>query len=101
MPTLRHVSPGDPLKVEASTFNAFVDAAVFAREQRHKNKFAPRETAQSGIVLVQNRSGENVPQYGVLGIDEPLILPAQNGSEFLSRVMFKGVKPAAETHTGK
>ena len=102
MADLRKVKPGDPLKVPAATFNAFVDAAVdFQRRQRDQGGGDLRTRSDLGIVAIKNNTGADVGRFGVLGIDSPIFTPDDNLDSFSNRVALVGVTPTVATHTGR
>jgi hypothetical protein len=93
------ILPGMPLEMPARIYNALVDLAI---GQDFSGRGAPSKLiGQSGIFPVQNTSGFNVDRFGVLGLSEPLILPASNLPHFQERIGFKGVTPANPAHLGK
>lgn len=62
---LRKVRSGDPLRLPAA-YNAFVDAAVDLRRRQGRGEAVAgplMESAQRGIVLVRNDSGEEIEPY--------------------------------------
>jgi len=87
MSDLRKVMPGESLQIPASAYNAFVDAAA-----DHRNRMTGLErhpglsTAPGGIVMVRNTSGSDRARFDVMGIEGPVILPADNLVEFINRV---------------
>jgi hypothetical protein len=98
---MRKVKSGDPLRIRADDYNAFVDAA-----EAHKNRMTAPPSAQqlreSGdTVLVRNDSGQNIIRFGILGIDGPLVEPAANLERFKNRTVLKGVIPITADHSGK
>jgi hypothetical protein len=97
--TLRHVRPGQPLSIPAAAYNAFVDAAFAYRQTQVAINAGPVPLlpAEQTAVFVKNDSGGDVPRFGVLGLDAPLISPADNELEFAARVTFRGVLPSAST----
>ncbi|MBA3481726.1 MAG: hypothetical protein H0T51_07920 [Pirellulales bacterium] len=53
------------------------------------------------VCKIKNNSGVDVPRYGLLGVDAPLIDKTANEKYFLGPVLqFKGVKPKAQ-HAGR
>ena len=50
----------------------------------------PRDFNQSGIISVLNDSGYDVPQYGVVGLEGPIISDTTNLNEFLQNPAFTG-----------
>ena len=85
----KNVQAGDPLVIPARAYNAFVEVA--RAHQAGKTGMGgtalmePQPTA-AGVVLVRNDSGSDQSQFAVLGVDAPIILPADNESEFRRRV---------------
>ena len=82
---LRHVRPGEKLRIGAGAFNAFVDAARSGRRLAHN--IAPSRDVAGGpsrqtTLLVRNESDEDVPRFGCLAIGEPIIPPEENALEF-------------------
>lgn len=99
---LRKVKSGDLLRIPAGTYNAFVNAAEdFRARQRSQGREAQAGHVSSGIVLVRNNSGSDCDRFGVLGIDGPIINPADNEQAFKNRRALKGVTPAIASHFGK
>ncbi|ADV62997.1 hypothetical protein Isop_2423 [Isosphaera pallida ATCC 43644] len=97
----KKVQPGQRLEITAEAFNAFLDAARAAREHKQFGTEASQFFRQSGIVKVKNASGADRGRFAVLGLTEPIILPANNETEFKRQVTFEGVVPAKNEHKGK
>jgi hypothetical protein len=98
--TLTKVSPGQPLRLSADAFNAFVDAAA-AHQAGRLGQTSPggNTTAPSGgVILVRNDSGADRERFAVLGLDTPLILPGDNLAAFQERVAFRCVVPTVDAH---
>ncbi len=94
--TLKKVRPGDALVIPAATFNTFVDTANdFLRRQHLQGQAGTPEPRQSGIVLVKNNSGADRARFDVLGVDSPVISPADNLDAFVNQVALAGVTPGA------
>lgn len=92
------VTPGSPLKFPAEVYNRLVEVARgvdLDKSGRARDVFR-----QSGIIKIRNDSAEDVPQFGILGLKEPLILPDNGLDEFKRRVTLSGVTPTS-THLGK
>lgn len=101
MALLTKVKPGDPLKIPAETFNAFVEAARdFQERQRSAGRDSQRDFRQAGIVLVRNESGADRDRFEVLGIEGPIIKPGINLDAFKDRVALRGVVPRRR-HKGR
>ena len=99
---MRKVRSGEPLAIPAQAYNAFIDAATdFRNRTASTGRHATPSTRQADIVLVRNDSGAPQDQFAVLGIDTPVIDPADNESEFTSRVVLSCVTPAVDTHEGR
>jgi len=101
---LKTVSPGRPLAIPASTWNAFVEIARAHRAAKAGMsggaQVEPQPTA-AGIVLVRNDSGSGQSQFAVLGVDAPIILPADNEREFRRCVALSCVTPQTGVHDGR
>jgi len=99
---LRKVQAGQKLVIPAAAYNAFIDAAVdYRRRTAHIGQKAEPSQRQASIVLVRNDSGGDLNRLAVLGIDSPVIDPADNEDEFKNRVALVGVTPDENTHEGK
>ena len=99
---MHKVKSGDPLTIPSETFNTFVDAARDFRE-RQQSSIASRqpERERNGIVLLKNASGSDRNRFDILGIDSPVIEPAENLNEFQNRVALNGSIPSVTSHAGK
>ncbi len=100
--TLAKVSAGQPLRIPAETFNAFVDAAAAfqaSRTSRQAEGGAIIPTA--GIVTVRNDSGTDQDRFAILGISTPLILPTENAAAFQERVAVALVAPDEDAHADR
>lgn len=94
---LRKVHPGDRFQIPAGAYNAFVDAAKdYQRRQQSQTQSPPTWERNSAIISIRNESGTDVGQFGVLGIGEPIITPADNEGQFRARIAVKGVSPQPE-----
>lgn len=97
--TLRKVKSGDPLRIPAGAYNAFVDAAVDLRQRQHDETRDQQRLRRDGdVILVLNSTASTVNRFGVLGITDPIILPGD--ALEIERVAFTGVVPQEE-HAGK
>ncbi|MFB3893596.1 MAG: hypothetical protein ACE15C_16405 [Phycisphaerae bacterium] len=100
--TLAKVKPGDPLAIQAGTFNTFVDAANdFLRRQHGQAQSGTPVARQAGIILVKNGSGADRARFDVLGVDSPLFDPADDLDAFKNQVALVGVTPTEADHFGK
>jgi len=98
---LAKVSTGQPLKIPADAYNAFIDAAVTDRARRKLFGAAPGPVVPYGdTAIVLNASETDIGRFGILGLGDALIRPAINANEFASKPAFIGLTPAA-THRGK
>lgn len=90
---LRKVRSGDPLRIPAGAYNAFIDAAHFARRiDADAQVESARDRTGEHLVLVRNESGDDLPRFGVLGINGPIIEPGSGGNtnEFKRRAAIIG-----------
>jgi len=60
------VRPGDPLKVKASDYNSFLDAADFVRKRIHDVRMHPAGAPAQGSVKILNACGETIPRFGIV-----------------------------------
>jgi hypothetical protein len=97
----KKVQAGQRIAITAEAYNAFIDAAQAVREHKQFGTEASQFFRQSGIVKVKNASGADQARFAVLGLSEPIILPAANAAEFKRQVTFEGVVPAKDEHEGK
>jgi len=89
----RKVRSGQPLRIPAAAYNAFVDAAVdLRRRERNSNAGPALEPAQRGIVLVRNDSDDDIDPYHALSITGVLVQPDNEDQErtFHSRTPLTG-----------
>jgi hypothetical protein len=100
---LRKLNPGETLPVlPRDTFNTIIDSRDVIG--RHKNNLKSRvpllQNTGGIVVLVKNDSGSDVDRFGVLGIEEPIILPDENENEFAMRVALRCVEPSEGESSG-
>ena len=99
---MQKVQSGQPLRIPAETFNAFLDAAQDFRNRQQARSRDPQPTfRQSGIVKVKNASGEDRGRFDILGIDRPIFTPTDNLDTFQNDVLLVGVVPDQEKHPGR
>jgi len=98
---LSKVTAGDPFRMSADTFNAFVDAA-----QAHRDRQTSQEGevqaygARSGMVTVRNISGINQDRFAVMGIAGFITSPTVNLLAFQNRPAFDVIVPVYG-HSGR
>ncbi|MCS7168059.1 MAG: hypothetical protein RMI91_12015 [Gemmatales bacterium] len=90
---LRKVQPGQRLEITAEAYNAFLDAALAIRQHKRFGTEASPFFRQSGIIKVKNASGADQGRFAILGLDYPIIRPADHLDEFKRQVTFKGLSP--------
>jgi hypothetical protein len=94
--SLRKLAPGEKLPaIPRDSFNTIIDAKTLQSERKFGAQTPQFIPAGNTIVLVRNDSGSDVPRFGPLGIDEPIILPAENENRFAMEVALKCVTPSA------
>jgi len=99
--TLKHVQRGDPLRIGAGDWNKIVDAtrAFFERQAlTGGNAPATAGVRQASVVLVKNNSDADQERFAVLGIDGPVISPADHEDEFKRQVALSCVVPTEADH---
>ena len=99
---LRKVRSGNPLRLPAGAYNAFVDAAVDLRRRQGRGEAVAGplvESAQRGIVLVRNDSDDDIEPYHALAITGVLVEPGEDDQErtFQSRTPLTGDIATEET----
>jgi hypothetical protein len=95
------VQAGERIGISASTWNAMLEAAK-AHEQRKFNVTSESDPLlrQADICKVLSEAATDLPRFAVVGIEGPLISPADNLVEFQSRAAFRVGVPT-ESSRGK
>jgi len=91
--SLKKVHTGQPLKIPAATFNAFINAAK-AHQQQQQIGQAGQASSRGHLVLVRNNSAATVDRFGVLAITGTVFAPTND--EFMNRIIFEGNTPSAD-----
>ncbi len=93
----RKVSRGDPVRLDADFVNALSDMLQWFRAGggRKAGASGPQAAGREDSirVLVQNTTGQNVQQFGILGVDAPIILPCKSYPTFAERRALVGIAP--------
>ena len=97
----RRVQPGQPLEISADAWNAVVDAARDFRRRPAQGGDADVPALAPGECYVENKSGQNLDQFAVLGISDAMLNPNTNAEGFAERSAVTGVKPTADHEDGK
>ncbi len=107
MDNLKKVAAGAPLKVSASTWNAFVDAARAYRDLAASRR-VQRSThdTKPGIIWVRNDTGAPIAQmFAVLGLDglafDAKHLVLDEVGKPIPTLVLKGVNPDKTKHRGR
>lgn len=98
---LNKVTPGQPLKIPATAYNAFVDAALAHRAVRSGNRAGSSSADTTGIIYVKNTSGSDLGRFSVVGLGDAVLDPATNLENFKNSLMLEGTTPSYGTHEGK
>jgi len=102
MPDLKHVQRGQPLRIPALAYNAFVDATRAHQQHQTELATAGRPRARhSELVLVRNDTVTDVDRFAVLGINGVVFDPSTALETFQQRMALAGVTPADPTHRGR
>jgi hypothetical protein len=98
---LKYVQAGQPLTLPAEAWNAFIDTTkrFRAQQQRQGNGETKPPPWPLTITLVENGTEDDLDQFAVLGINAPLIPPADDADTFAEKVRLAGVEPT-EDHVG-
>lgn len=95
------VKLGQPWRPDADAHMAFIEAWQYVEELKHSGGAGTgRGRSDRNICQVRNDSGGDVERFGVLGLDEPLILPEDNLPVFGRGPVWKGVTPTS-LHAGR
>ena len=82
---MQKVRSGESLSIPASTWNAFIDAANWVRnEQQNRKAQGVRSGAGVGIVFVRNGESELRERFTALVLTDISVTPETNEDEFLS-----------------
>lgn len=101
MPDAFHkVRTGEPLRIPAMAYNAFIDAARYVRQQE-QDQTGDRVGLNLRRIRIKNTTRDELPRFGVLAIDEPLIDPEDNLNGFRNTIAFSGVRPDKTQHLGR
>lgn len=80
----------------AHIYNAMIDVINAYKRGQLTNRGVWGDTVRtSGIIHVVNSAGVTVPRGSVLGLIDPMVLPATDADEFHDRVRFHCGKPTA------
>jgi hypothetical protein len=96
------VSSGQPLKIPAAAFNAFVEAANAHQSSQHAQSSDARSApAPGGMMSIRNDTGIPRDRFSVIGIDTPLISPADNPQVWQDHLVFRGSSAQTEVHKNR
>lgn len=106
MADLRKVRSGDDIDIKAETWNAFIDAAVFAKQSGAGSSGPKSASRQTSFVKVQNTSGVALARFAAVGVIGVVTEPsgtdetAQASVEFINNFCFTVNKPQ-DSHKGR
>ena len=99
---LKKVSAGQPIRVNAATWNAFIDAAQDYRQRTQNIGSASAASAwKPGVIFVRNDTGADRDQFAVVGLGSIVIGPSDNLREFKTHTVLSAVTPNINLHKGK
>ena len=101
MADLKRVAAGEVVTFSASTWNAFLDAAIAERRRQVLSTETADVFRQATIVRVKNESGADQLRHRVLGISGPLFTPSADLGAFEDEVILRAVAPVTPGHLGK
>lgn len=92
---MKKVTGGSPLRIPASAYNAFVDAAQAHIESQSRGGAGNIDflVDRNNPVPIRNDTDKNLLWGEILGIEEPLFLPELNEGEFQSKIQLIGILP--------
>ena len=91
----KKVNSGDALDINAKTYNAMVDAAVWVRQYGGGSGKGGkgRVPVSPAVTTIKNATGALVERFRAICVDEPITLPEQDVDGFKDRVITTGVTP--------
>jgi hypothetical protein len=100
--TIAKVSSGQPLKIPAAAFNAFVEAANAHQNSQHAQSSDARSTPVAvGMISVRNDTGAPRDRFTIVGIDSPVISPTDNPLSWQDHLVFLGASAQTEAHKNR
>ncbi len=95
------VEAGQPVKFNASVWNAMLEAANSQRgRQFDRGISSDAPGRQADIIRIKNSTGSDLIRNSVVGLNGPLFSPLDSEDAFLREVTFDSVVPD-DTHSGK
>ena len=95
MDPMQKVTPGQPVKIQAETWNQVIDSARDHTRRVSSHGGPPTvDTSGSQYVTIKNNSGGTVNRFGILAITSPIVDPTGSVSEFQAKVNFVGEEPS-------
>ena len=89
MDPMQKVTPGQPVKIQAETWNQVIDSARDHTRRVSSHGGPPTvDTSGSQYVTIKNNSGGTVNRFGILAITSPIVDPTGSVSEFQAKVNF-------------
>lgn len=99
---LQHVRTGQRFAMPARAYNDFADAARAHKQGLLGTNSPPLvETRSLTALRIKNETMDVIPRFGVAGIDDPIILPADSEDGFKNQLAFRASAPAVGTHDEK
>ena len=93
----RKVRPGEKIQIPAEAYNTFIDAALDYKRHKREEGGGPFQPPMGAILVkVKNESGSDRQRFDVLAIEEPIITPTDNLTEFQAEPTFRGVTPQVD-----
>ena len=91
---LSHVRRGDPLRISAGAWNAFVDAAKAERRRSLSSERGDEPFPDRSTILVQNATGSDLPRFAVVAVRDPVTTRATREASFLNQGSMIGTIPS-------
>ena len=98
---LAKVIPGQPMRIPATAYNAFIDAVKATQGITQNIEGGPQSSRSSSPIFIKNTTLATIQRFGVLGIDAPLVDPTTDLEAFKRRIAFTGSTPSDMMHKGK
>lgn len=98
----KKVKQGDALSIPHDTWNCLLDVATLIKSRQHDQDTSVDIPNLVGTqVYIINSTGGDLDRFTVVGLDQPLVAPADNANAFAAPITFGGITPTLMDHAGK
>lgn len=97
MPNDRTYATGDPWRPSAGQFNFWTEGARAALQNLGRiSPVSGLPPLQETVVRVQNTTGDDLPQFGLIAFKDVTVEPGDDEGRFLEQTEFAAIKPPAD-----